>query len=122
VPSSDASTSVIVNETRGNVVCERAELANTWWTRFRGLLGRSGLPAGDGMLIVPAPSIHSAFMRFEFDAIFLDREMKVVALAERIPPWRARSARRAKSVLELAAGQIAERGVQLGDQLAVKQG
>jgi uncharacterized membrane protein (UPF0127 family) len=115
-------TSEIVNETRGTVVCERAELANTWWKRLRGLLGRPGLPAGDGMLIVPAPSIHSAFMRFEFDAIFLDRDMKVVALAERIPPWRARSGRRAKSVLELAAGEIAARGVQLGDQLAVNRG
>ncbi len=112
----------IVNETRGTVVCERAELADTWWTRLRGLLGRSELPAGSGMRIVPAPSIHSAFMKFEFDAIFLDRNMQVVALAERIPPWRARSARKAKSVLELAAGEIATRGVQIGDQLAVKRG
>jgi len=115
-----AETAVIVNETRETVVCERAELANTPWTRFRGLLGRSTLPEGDGMLILPAPSIHSAFMRFEFDAVFLDRDMKVVRLAEQIPRWRARSARRAKSVLELAAGQIAARGVQVGDQLAVK--
>ena len=114
--------SEIVNETRGTVVCERAELADTWWTRLRGLLGRSELPGGDGILIVPAPSIHSAFMKFEFDAIFLDRNMQVVALAERIPPWRARSARKAKSVLELAAGEIATRGVQIGDQLAVKRG
>jgi hypothetical protein len=74
------------------------------------------------MLIVPAPSVHSAFMRFEFDAVFLDRDMKVLRLAEQIPSWRARSARRARSVLELAAGQIAARGVQVGDQLAVKRG
>jgi uncharacterized membrane protein (UPF0127 family) len=115
-------TAVIVNETRGTVVCERAELANTPWRRLRGLLGRSSLPEGDGMLIVPAPSVHSAFMRFEFDAVFLDRDMKVLRLAEQIPSWRARSARRARSVLELAAGQIAARGVQVGDQLAVKRG
>lgn len=112
----------IVNETRGTVVCERTELADNAWTRLRGLLGRSGLAPGDGMLIVPAPSIHSAFMKFEFDAIFLDRNMEVVGLAARIPPWRARSARKAKSVLELAAGEIETRGVQIGDQLAVKHG
>lgn len=121
MPNAESDTSVILNETRGTVVCERAELADTPWTRLRGLLGRAELPAGSGMLIVPAPSIHSAFMRFEFDAVFLDREMKVVRVAERIPRWRARSARRAKSVLELSAGEASRRGVQVGDQLAVKR-
>lgn len=122
MPATDHETKVIVNQTRSNVVCERAELADTAWKRLRGLLGRKDLPPGDGMLIVPAPSIHSAFMRFDFDAVFLDRELTVVRLAERIPPWRARTARNARSVLELAAGQISERGLQVGDQLAVKEG
>jgi uncharacterized membrane protein (UPF0127 family) len=122
MPKDRPSTAVIVNETRGNTVCERAEIADNPWTRLRGLLGRDSLAAGDGMLIVPAPSIHSAFMRFDFDAVFVDREMRVVKLAERIPPWRARSAKGARSVLELAAGEIATRGLQVGDQLAVKPG
>ncbi len=122
MPKDRSSTAVIVNETQGNVVCERAEIADTPWRRLRGLLGRDELPAGHGMLIVPAPSIHSAFMRFEFDAVFVDRDMKVVKLSERIPRWRARSAKHARSVLELAAGEIAARGLQLGDQLAVKPG
>jgi uncharacterized membrane protein (UPF0127 family) len=112
-------TTRIVNETRGGVVCERTELADSPWRRLRGLLGRDSLAAGDGMLLTPSPSIHSAFMRFDFDAIFLDRDMRVVRIAERIPPWRARSAKGARSVLELAAGQASERGVQVGDVLAV---
>jgi len=110
-------TAVIVSRTRGNVVCDRAELADNPWTRFRGLLGRNELPAGEGMLLTPSPSIHSAFMRFEFDAVFLDREMRVLKLCERIPKWRARSCRGARSVLELAAGEIEKRGVEVGDQL-----
>ena len=110
---------MILSRTRGNVVCEQTEIADTPWTRLRGLLGRADLPEGHGMLITPAPSIHSAFMRFEFDAVFLDREMQVVKTSERIPPWRARSAKRARSVLELASGEIGRRGVQVGDVLAV---
>jgi len=100
-------------------VCERTELADTPLRRLRGLLGRRSLPAGDGLLLQPSPSIHSAFMRFEFDAVFLDRDLQVVHLAERIPPWRTRSARRARSVLELAAGEIERRGVQVGDLLVI---
>lgn len=103
-------------------MCERAELADDPWKRLRGLLGRRELPPGDGMLIVPAPSIHSAFMRFDFDAVFLDREMRVVRLCPQIRPWRARSARHARSVLELSAGEIERRGLQVGDQLAVNEG
>lgn len=115
-------TATIVNRTRGEVVCEKAEIADTPWTRLRGLLGRSELPPGSGMLLRPSPSIHSAFMRFEFDAIFLDAEMRVVRIAERIPAWRARAAKGARAVLELSAGEAARRGVQVGDELAVTGG
>lgn len=112
-----ATSRTILSRTRGNVVCERAELANTPWRRLRGLLGRAGLDPGEGMLLEPSPSIHSAFMRFEFDAIFLDRELTVLKVAERVRPWRAHSARRARKVLELAAGEVERRGVEVGDVL-----
>lgn len=100
-------------------MCERTELADTPLRRLRGLLGRRSLPAGDGLLLQPSPSIHSAFMRFEFDAVFIDRDLKVVRLAERVPRWRTRTAKHARSVLELSAGEIERRGVRVGDQLAV---
>jgi uncharacterized membrane protein (UPF0127 family) len=112
-------SAVIVNQTRGGVVCEHTELAETPWRRLIGLMGRRALPPGHGMLITPAPSIHSGFMRFEFDAVFLDRELRVVRIAERIAPWRARFAKGARSVLELPAGQSAALGLQVGDVLAV---
>jgi uncharacterized membrane protein (UPF0127 family) len=115
-----AAAKLIVNKTRGTVVCERAEIASTPWRRTRGLLGRDGLKAGEGMLIEPAPSIHSAFMRFEFDAVFLDRNLEVLKVVERIRPFRAHSARHARKVLELAAGEASRRGVQVGDLLAVE--
>jgi uncharacterized membrane protein (UPF0127 family) len=121
MPGSERATYPIVNLTRGGIVCEHAEIAATPLRRLIGLLGRSELPAGTGMLIHPAPSIHSAFMRFDFDAVFLDRDMRVVRLAERIGPWQARSARRAKSVLELSCGEIERRGLEVGDELAVQR-
>ena len=112
-------TASITNQTRGTAVAESVLLADNPWLRLRGLLGRDSLPAGEGILLTPSPSIHSAFMRFEFDAVFLDRNMKILRLVERMPAWKARSAKGAKSVLELAAGEIEARGLQVGDELAV---
>jgi hypothetical protein len=109
----------IVNATRGNVVCEQGVIADRPVMRMRGLLGRRGLPTGEGLLLTPAPSIHTAFMRFAIDAVLLDSELQVVRLVAHLRPWRAASARRARAVLELADGEIARLGLQLDDRLTV---
>src|SRR5579859_3954074 len=109
----------IVNRTRDDsIVCARTELADNLFKRLRGLLGRASLAQGEGMLFRGESSIHSAFMRFRFDAVFMDRELRVVGLAEQIPPWRVRAARGARNILELAAGEISRTGLAIGDQLA----
>jgi len=114
------SVKAIVNVSRGgSIVCARAELADSWWLRLRGLLGRASLEPGSGMLFLGESSIHSAFMRFDFDAVFMDREMRVVGLSENIPPWRVRAARGARNILELGAGEITRTGVEVGDTLVV---
>ena len=71
----------------GTVVCERCLLAETPLARMRGLLGRSGLPAGEGLLLRPAASIHMAFMRFPIDAVFLDSTDRVVKVVAELKPW-----------------------------------
>jgi hypothetical protein len=86
---------------------------------MRGLLGRRELPSGEGILLKPASSIHMAFMRFAIDAVFLDRELRVVKVAADVKPWRAAGARGAKSVLEISAGEAARRGLKVGDRLLV---
>jgi uncharacterized protein len=116
------TTTVIRSRTRGNIVCEQTIVADTVLRRARGLLGRDSLATDEGMLITPSPSIHSAFMRFAFDAVFLDADMRVVRVADNIPKWRARGARHARSVLELAAGEAERRGVQVGDHLFLESG
>ncbi len=107
----------IINVTRGTVVCECAGLADRPLPRMRGLLGRDGLRPGEGLLLQPAPSIHTAFMRFPIDVVFLDRESVVVRVVPSLSSWRAAAAPRARSALELAAGEAARRGVQEGDWL-----
>jgi hypothetical protein len=110
---------LIVNLTRGGVVCERTEIADRARRRMRGLLGRDQLPSGEGMLLQPAPSIHTAFMQFPIDVVFLDGTLRVLKIVERMPPWRAASKRHAWATLELAAGEVARRGIELGDQIGV---
>ena len=88
----------------GTVVCERVALADSPVTRMRGLLGRDGLEQGEGLLLRPAASIHTFFMRFPIDAVFLDKSLVVVGIEDAIDPWRTAKQRGAKSVLELPAG------------------
>ena len=103
----------------GSVVCERVTLADSPVTRMRGLLGRDGLERGEGLLLRPASSIHTFFMRFPIDAVFLDRELAVVGIEDSVAPWRAASQRGAKAVLELRAGESSRRGIAVGDRLTL---
>lgn len=112
-------TKLIVNLTHGDCMCV-SELADRPLRRMRGLIGRRGLPAGEGLLLTPAPAIHTAFMRFPIDALFLDRNLRVVDMVESLRPWRVAAQRRARAVLELAAGECARRGVEVGDRLELR--
>jgi uncharacterized membrane protein (UPF0127 family) len=69
------------------------------------------------MMIRPAPSIHTFFMRFPIDAVFLARNGDVLKVASDVKPWRVRSARKAHAVLELPAGEAKRRNVSPGDRL-----
>jgi uncharacterized membrane protein (UPF0127 family) len=101
----------------GEVVCEDCVVADSTLTRMRGLLGRSSLEPGEGILLRPAGSIHTFFMRFPIDVVFCDRDLKVLRVVPDVPPWRMRMARRAKLTIELAAGEAARRGVTAGVRL-----
>jgi uncharacterized membrane protein (UPF0127 family) len=101
----------------GRVACEHCSVANRPWTRLRGLLGRSGLAAGEGMLFPRTGSIHTMFMRFPIDVVFLDGELSVLSVREAVPAWRTVKQRGAKATLELAAGEAARAGISEGDSL-----
>jgi uncharacterized membrane protein (UPF0127 family) len=105
----------------GTTVCESCVVADRMLPRMKGLLGRRELASGEGMLIRPASSIHTFFMRFPIDAVFLSRDGEVLKVAENVGAWRARSRRRAHSVLELPAGEAERREIAPGHQLEVRK-
>jgi uncharacterized protein len=106
----------------GEAVCERVGVADNPLTRLKGLLGRARLEPSEGLLIRPTSSIHTCFMRFPIDALFLDRDLVVLRVERHLRPWRFAGRRGAKAVLELAAGESARRGVQVGDRLELLNG
>ena len=104
---------------RGEVVCEHCVVADRPLTRLRGLLGRRKLPPGEGLLIRPAGAVHTSFMRFPIDVVFLDRELTVLDVVDGLVPWRAAGRRGAHAVLELAAGERARHAIAPHDRLAL---
>jgi hypothetical protein len=108
---------VTLKRENGDVVCDRCVVADSPASRMKGLLGRSELRPGEGLLLRPASAIHTWFMRFPIDAVFLDRDWRVVGISSEMGPWRAASRRGAKAVLELPAGESARRGLAPGDLL-----
>ena len=101
----------------GDVVCDRCVVADSPVSRMKGLLGRSELRPGEGLLLRPASAIHTFFMRFPIDAVFLDRDWRIVGIADGVAPWRTAGRKGAKAVLELPAGESARRGLRPGDLL-----
>jgi uncharacterized membrane protein (UPF0127 family) len=88
---------------------------------MRGLLGRDRLERGEGLLLRPASSIHTFFMRFAIDAVWLDRDLRVVGVTYGVEPWRTAGQRGARAVLELPAGEAAALGLEAGESLFLKR-
>jgi uncharacterized membrane protein (UPF0127 family) len=108
---------VAIVRSDGAIACEQCTVADRMLSRMKGLLGRKDLPTGEGILIRPAPSIHTFFMRFPIDVVFLSRQGDVLKIAERVAPWRTRSCRHSYAVLELAAGEAGRRGLAVGERI-----
>jgi uncharacterized membrane protein (UPF0127 family) len=108
---------IVMRGAGGRVICARCKIAATPLSRARGLLGRKELPVGEGLLIRPGFSIHTFFMRFPIDAVFLDRSGAVVDVVRRMKPWRAATRLRARAVLELAAGEAERVTLRVGERL-----
>ena len=108
---------ITLRRENGEVVCDRCVVADSSASRLKGLLGRSELRPGEGLLLRPASAIHTCFMRFSIDAVWLDRDWRILGISDDVRPWRTAAKRGAKAVLELPAGESARRGLALGDQL-----
>lgn len=112
------------NGTRNTVICDRCAIADNMFTRGRGLLGKSSLPAGEGILLIPGTSIHMFGMKFALDVIFLTKENVVTDFVENIAPGKFYVAKansgKPHAAVELPVGVIAQTGTQIGDQLTIE--
>ena len=108
----------IANLTRGTVLGDRIEVADTSRTRNKGLLGRTGLPQGGGLWIVPCQSVHTFFMKFPLDLVYIDRQNRVKKVRRAVPAWRLSACLSANSIVELPAGAIERSRTAPGDQLS----
>ena len=113
---------IIVNETRGTTVADRAEVAASFWSRGKGLIGCKSLPEGSGLVIRPCGSIHMFFMSIPLDVLHLDRDGRVLRVLAGIKPWRLGPiVRGGKSVVELPAGTAARTATVAGDSIALRE-
>ena len=110
----------VVNVTRGTVLATQLEAAHTGPARRKGLLGRTGLEQGEGLWIAPCESVHTFFMRFPIDLVYLDHEKHVKKVRNAVGPWRLSACLAAKSILELPAGTIRETLTERGDTLEIR--
>jgi uncharacterized protein len=110
----------VVNATRGNIVGDGIEVADTSLTRFVGLLGRKKINAGGGLWIKPSSGVHTLGMLFPIDVVGLDKNHRVVHLWPRLVPFRITAIKfKVQSVLELTAGTIDCLHIQLGDEISL---
>lgn len=108
------------NSRSGAVVASRVVFAQTFASRAVGLMGRKSMESGEGLWIEPCSSIHTCFMRFPIDVLFLDEGRSVVRVIDRLKPWRfSPIVWKAKSVLELKGGSL-QGSVRPGDVLEFK--
>jgi uncharacterized membrane protein (UPF0127 family) len=108
------------NQTRNAVLGDAVDVADTSAKRRVGLLKHEGLAPGDGLWIVPCESVHTFFMKFPIDLVYLDRKRKVRKVRNAVPAWRLSACLSAHSILELPAGTVEKTGTRPGDELLIE--
>ena len=116
----DDNTVFVFNRTKQTFLAYRAKLADSVLGRLVGLLGRRSLDGDGGLWIIPSSGIHTVGMLFTIDVVFLDRDLRVVALSELVRPFSiTKLSWQADSVLELPAHTIFRSQTGIGDQLVI---
>jgi uncharacterized membrane protein (UPF0127 family) len=108
----------VYNKAKQTLIADKCEIADNFFTRFKGLMGKKELPVGFGLFIKPCNGIHMFFMKIPLDIIFIDKEGIVVYTIENIKPWQvSRIVKNAHSTIELPIGTISQSCTQVGDNL-----
>lgn len=113
---------LIVNTTRNSALSTNSHIARVYWRRLFGLMGKKPLSQGEALIIDPCLSVHTHWMRFAIDVIYVSKENIVVGIDRNLKPWRlGRFYKRVQYVVELLAGSAAATGTQVGDALILKE-
>lgn len=107
----------IINQTKGVVVSHETRIADTFFSRLKGLLGTPSLPKGQGLLIRPCNSIHTFGMHYPIDVLFVDKKDRIVKIVSNIKPGKIAMCRQGAYVIELPSGTAELTDAELGDQL-----
>ena len=108
---------IVRNQSRGTLLGDKIGEASTGAARRKGLLGRAGLAEGEGLWIVPCESVHTFFMRFPIDVMYLSRDLKVKKVRHAVAPWRLSACLTAHSLIELPAGTLQRTETHKGDRI-----
>lgn len=108
----------IINLTKDTLVADEVTIADNFLSRTKGLLGKNALKENEALVIKPCNAIHTFFMRFSIDAVFLDKQNKVVAIKENLRPFKITPIYpKAFLVIELPIGKISNSSIQPNDQI-----
>lgn len=110
----------VTNTSKNTVLADKAEVADTFLKRLIGLLRRKSLSQGEALILIPSNSIHSFFMRFSIDVLFLDKSGRVIKALVSLRPWRLTKVYfKAHLTIELPAGTIEKTSTQEGDTVTI---
>jgi hypothetical protein len=109
----------IINARSGKVIADRLVTAFDSRSRRKGLLEQVSLPPSTALIIAPTNAIHTFFMKFPIDIVFVSKDGRVLKIRSSVPAWRMTASWRAFAVLEMAAGSLDGSGTKVGDQLIV---
>ncbi len=112
----------IVDKNKDTVISSSPKIAAGFFSRFLGLMFRRKMNQEEALVFYRAPSIHTFFMFFPIDIVFLGRQMKVKRLVKSLRPWRAVICKGAYATLELPAGRIDQTNISVGDQIEIREG
>lgn len=109
----------ITNATKGAQLASSAKVASNFFSRLFGLMLKKNIGDEEALIFYQAPSIHTFFMRFPIDILFLGRQMKVKRIVYALRPWRLSVCRGADTTIELSSGKIRQTKVEVGDQIEI---
>jgi uncharacterized membrane protein (UPF0127 family) len=112
---------LVRNQTRNTVLGDSIDVADTSQKRRVGLLKHERLNTGEGLWIKPCESVHTFFMKFAIDLVYIDRKHRVRKVRNAVGPWRLSACLTAHSILELPAGTIEQTGTRSGDELKIEE-